>query len=84
MVVVIVVDIEIKMGTVLKQADSVKHLGLVIDKNITWEQHVTKVANELTKYNSIFAKLGHHVPRYCLQVLFDGLVQSKINYASKL
>ena len=72
------------MGTVLKQADSVKYLGLVMDKNSTWEQHITKVSSESTKYTSIFAKLRHHVPRDCLQVLFDSLVQSKINYALEL
>ena len=74
-------EFSIEMGSKLKEVSSLKYLGLQIDCNLNWNDHMDILTNSLVKYCSMFAKLRHLVPVECLKALFLSLVQSKISYA---
>ena len=74
-------EFTIEMGSKLKEVSSLKYLGLQIDCNLNWNDHIDILTNSLVKYCSMFAKLRHLVPVECLKALFLSLVQSKISYA---
>ena len=74
-------EFTIEMGSKLKGVNSLKYLGLQIDCNLNWNDHIDTLASSLVKYCSMFAKLRHLVPVECLKALFLSLVQSKISYA---
>ena len=53
-------DLEIKLnGKRLYETDSVKYLGIQIDKRLTWKQHINHVALKLNKANAMLSKLRH-------------------------
>ena len=74
-------EFTIEMGSKLKEVNSLKYLGLQIDCNLNWNDHIDILTNSLVKYCSMFTKLRHLVPAECLKTLFLSLVQSKISYA---
>ena len=71
----------VRMGDELRQSDDIKYLGIKLDNNLTWENHVHKVKSDIIKYTSMFSKLRHFIPKPCLMSLYDSLVLSKISYA---
>ena len=51
-------DLKIKLnGKRLYETDSVKYLGIQIDKRLTWKQYVNHVALKLNKANAMLSKL---------------------------
>ena len=51
-------DLKIKLnGKRLYETDSVKYLGIQIDKRLTWKQHINHVALKLNKANAMLSKL---------------------------
>ena len=53
-------DLETKLnGERLYETDSVKYLGIQIDKRLTRKQHINHVALKLNKANAMLSKLRH-------------------------
>ena len=56
----LVCDLKIKLnGKRHYETDSVKYLGIQIDKRLTWKQHINHVALKLNKANAVLSKLRH-------------------------
>ena len=43
----------------------VKYLGVLIDENLSWDQHVKDLSNKLSRANEIISKLRHYAPKEC-------------------
>ena len=53
-------DLKIKLnGKRLYETDSVKYLGIQIDKKLTWKRQIYYVALQLNKANAMLSKLRH-------------------------
>ena len=53
-------DLKIKLnGKRLYETDSVRYLGIQIDKRLTWKQQINHVAPKLNKANAMLSKLRH-------------------------
>ena len=53
-------DLKTKLnGKRLYETDSVKYLGIQIDKRLTWKQQINHVALKLNKTNAMLSKLRH-------------------------
>ena len=53
-------DLKIKLnGKKLYETDSVKYLGIYIDKRLTWKQQINHVAFKVNKANAVLSKLKH-------------------------
>ena len=48
--------------TALQSKDYVKFLGVLIDKHLTWKQHINYIACKISKIVGLIARLRHHVP----------------------
>lgn len=48
----------VKMGDKWKQSNNIKYLGIKLDNNLTWENHVHKVKSDTIKYTSMFGNWG--------------------------
>ena len=69
------------MDDILNQSKEIKYLGILLDPNLTWKNHIEKVKNETVRFASVFYKLRYIVPRQCLTVLYNSMVLSKVSYA---
>ena len=47
---------------VIKQVDSIKYLGVIIDKKITWSQQVDKVALKANRVRGFYIVTSNTVP----------------------
>ena len=65
-------SISIKFNyTKLTPVDTVKYLGMYIDKHLSWNFHIFQFSKNLSRPNGILSKLRHSVPlEVCLQVYY--------------
>ena len=74
-------DLKIKLnGKRLYETDSVKYLGIQIDKKLTWIQQIYRVALKLNKANAMLPKLRHVYKN--LQPVYYAIFESHLCYAS--
>ena len=74
-------NISIKIeGSRLIPCDSVKYLGLYLDKNLSWDFHVNQLSKKLSRTNGILSKIRHFVTMKILISLYYSIFYSHILY----
>ena len=78
-------DISIKFdGKKLSPVDSIKYLGMYIDKYLTWNVHIRELSKKLSRANGILSKLRHNAPlELCLQVYY-AIFYSHLTYGCNI
>ena len=66
----------------IKRENSLKFLGVMIDKNLTWKTHVKLVENKVSKSIGILFKASRFLNANCLRSIYFALVHPYINYAN--
>ena len=67
-------------GVNLEQKDSTKLLGILVDKDLTWTDHSETLARELSRRLPLLNRLSYILPRKSLKIVYNCLIQSKIDY----
>ena len=76
-------DLKIKLnGKKLYETDSVKYLGIQIDKRLTWKQYINHVAFKLNKANAMLSELRHVLDIKTLRSVYYPIFESHLCYAS--
>ncbi len=65
----------------IAQKDCIKYLGVLLDKNLSWKNHIQHVKLKLSKGIGILAKLRHYVPQNILKNLYYAFIEPHVNYA---
>ncbi len=68
----------------LEQVKICKYLGVIIDEELSWKDHIKYVIKKIVKFASIFYKLRSLIPSYCLKQIYYALVHSHILYAVEI
>ena len=78
-------DISIKFdGKKLSPVDSIKYLGMYIDKYLTWNVHIREFGKKLSRANGSLSKLRHNAPlEICLQVYY-AIFYSHLTYGCNI
>lgn len=63
---------------------SYKFLGIHIDETISWKDHIKKICNKISRANYIMNKVKNTIPKTCLLILYQSIVQCHINYGLEL
>ncbi len=66
----------------IKQVNEAKLLGIIIDENLTWEKHIYKMCNKISKILGLLKRLKKFIPSNTLIVLFNSLVLPHFDYAN--
>ena len=66
----------------MEQCESYKYLGIYIDENLSWKEHVRYLCEKLSKMCGIFSKLRHCCNRELLRVVYFALVDSHLQYCN--
>ena len=66
------------------KTSSIKYLGLVIDDQISWKDHIQYLSNKLVKYTSIFYRMRNHLPYNIAIQLYYTFVYSGIAYGIEI
>ena len=80
-------DYELKLklnGKKLFESDSVKYLGVKIDRNLTWSHQINNVSLKLNKANAMLSKIRHYVDRKTLKSIYHAIFESHLHYSSSI
>ena len=57
-----------------------KSLGITLDSNLNWNEHVKELSNKLSRINGVLRKLKNILPSYILRTIYNSLFQSHLIY----
>jgi hypothetical protein len=60
--------------------DDFKFLGININRNLSWQNHINYIANKLSRTNGVLCRLKNTLPTKILQMLYSALFQPYLNY----
>ena len=68
-------DRGLKMGTnVLKYKENTTYLGVILDRNLTFETHTKGLNQKLVKYTGILSKVRHFLPVTCQKIIYNAFI----------
>ena len=67
-------------GQRIQQVDHVKLLGVYIDSNLSWKNHILHVCNQASKGVGILCRLKHILPRSVLRQIYLSLILPHFAY----
>ena len=75
------VDIRIK-GMQLKRVKKCKHLGIIIDENLTWRDHIINIQKKTGTGLHMLKTVKQHVNKdtVLLEMIYNAIVSSHLNY----
>lgn len=73
-------QIVISSGLTIKRVKDCKYLGLTLDENLQWNQHVSLVKRKLGPANGILWKLRKALPQKAKELVYNTLFQSHLSY----
>ena len=73
-------EIKIKLNRKrLSPSQSVRYLGIKIDQNLNWKDHISDIAVKLKRANSLLFKIRHFVNITILKTISFSIADSHIN-----
>ena len=73
--------LNIKLDNIeIEQVSFTKFLGIIINENLTWENHIKVVKNKISKSMGILAKIKSNVPCVILRNLYFMILQPYLEY----
>ena len=66
----------------LYPSKSVKCLGIKIDENLNWKQHIHDIAVKLNRANALLFTIRNYVNKHILRTIYFAIFDSHINYAN--
>ena len=67
-------------NTNLERKKYVKYLGLLIDENLSWKQHIDFIAAKLSRTIGLLSKLRYYLPTSTLLNIYRSLVEPYLTY----
>ena len=71
-------------GNKIKQQKSTKYLGLVVQDNLGWSEHIKTLIKKLNKQIPLYYSLREIIPETNISMLYKSLSLSLINYGIEL
>lgn len=68
----------------IRRVTSCKYLGLIIDENMKWIEHILSLEKKLAPVNGILWKLRNILPSQSKKLVYDTLFQSHLSFMSTL
>ena len=66
----------------LKQVLFIKFLGVIIDQNLTWKNHISSVLQSVMKSTGLIAKLRHFTNKNNLKLIYYALAYPYLTYGN--
>lgn len=67
-------------SSIVKEVDSAKFLGIVIDKHLNWKDHVEYLSNRLDRYVYALYRIRNLVSKEAALLCYQGHVSSLLRY----
>lgn len=77
-------EIQLTSNLTIKRVVSCKYLGLTIDENLRWTNHIENVEKKITSANAMLWKLREFLPFHTKKLIYDTLLQSHLHFMSPI
>ena len=67
-------------GNPVEQVTNFNFLGITLDQNITWNDHISKISIKVARVIGIMNKLKHIFPHQILRTLYNSLIHPHLIY----
>ena len=75
--------LELKLGnSVIKRKSSVKFLGVMLDENISWKDHIKPIEKKLAKNIGLLYQAKPYLDETSLKTIYFSYIHSYLNYAN--
>jgi len=64
----------------IERVECCKYLGILIDSDLKWQDHINYVHNKLIKFTSILHKIRTKLPEEILRMIYFAFVHSHLSY----
>ena len=64
----------------ISRSNSVKYLGVILDKHLTWNEHIADTCNKLKRYFKIFYSIRRLLNTEQVKTIYYALIYSRIKY----
>ena len=71
-------------GTNIEQVTYTKFLGVTIDENLTWREHITMVETKVSKSIAVLYKTMQVLDCQALHILYQSLVEPHMSYCCEI
>ena len=68
------------LGQSIKRTSHIKFLGIILDENLTWSQHINELSNKLKRLFHIFYNIRNYLSKDNIKSIYYALVYSRIKY----
>ena len=68
-------------GNKVQKSANQKHLGLILDEKLTFNDHITSKLTTVNKLTSTLRKLYHYMPRDSLVTIYKSFIRPHLDYA---
>ena len=65
---------------IIKRVQNTVYLGMTIDETLSWNVHVQKLIQSLSKYFGIFNRLKNHIPKHLKRQVLFSYIYSRVSY----
>ena len=65
----------------ISQDSNIKFLGLILNQNLTFSQHIYSIQTKLSKSVGLLFKLNKFLPASTLKLMYDSLIKPYLTYA---
>ena len=69
-------------GTPINQVPTSKSMGILIDSNLTWGNHIDKLAKKIASGIAAVRRVRQFVPSSTLHLIYKALIQPHFDYCS--
>ena len=66
----------------IERVDECDFLGLTINENMTWNSHIRKISNKISRVVGIMNRLKHVLPQSALKLMYDSLINSHLQFCT--
>jgi hypothetical protein len=67
-------------NTIIRKVSSAKYLGVILDENLDWKEHISTLNKSLIKTSNSFKIIKHQVPQMNKFIFYYAYIYSKIQY----
>ena len=75
------INIQLK-GESIKETDSIKYLGVTVDRDLKWNSHISGVKKKASAGIACLRKISPSIPINTRKLLFNALVRPHLDYCS--
>ena len=66
----------------IQRTESIKFLGVLLDENLSWKEHIKCNENKIAKNLGLLYEASHYLNERSLLVLYYSFIHTYINYAN--